>query len=112
MNLAQQIVLMAGDGQMDMTTIIMMGGVFIVFYFFMIRPQQKKAKEAKTFRESLGKGDKVITVGGIHGKVTELKDTNLVIETEDGSRLRVERSAVSPELTTGTGESALTQAKK
>ena len=81
----------------------------LVFYFFIIRPQTKKAKEAKKFRESLNKGDKIITIGGIHGKIVEMKDTNVVIEVEGGGKLRIERSAISPELTTGSGLSTLQQ---
>lgn len=79
-------------------TLILIG---VVFYFFMIRPQAKKAKEVRKFRENIQKGDKIVTIGGIHGKVVELKDTNLVLEVEGGSRLRIERSAVSQEFSTG-----------
>lgn len=71
----------------------------IVFYFFMIRPQMKKNKELKKFRESLAKGDKVITIGGIHGKIEEIKDDTVVITVEGGSKLRVEKSALTAEFT-------------
>lgn len=76
---------------------IMLGAMVLVFYFFMIRPQTKKAKEAKAFREGLKKGDKVITLGGIHGKITEIADATFVIETEGGGKLRVDKTAISPE---------------
>lgn len=76
---------------------IMLGAMVLVFYFFMIRPQTKKAKEAKAFREGLKKGDKVITLGGIHGKITEVADATFVIETEGGGKLRVDKTAISPE---------------
>ncbi|PKR81264.1 preprotein translocase subunit YajC [Brumimicrobium salinarum] len=66
-----------------------------VFYFFMIRPQMKKQKELKKFRESLAVGDKVVTIGGIHGKVLEINDTNILLNCEGGSKIRVEKSAVS-----------------
>lgn len=66
-----------------------------IFYFFMIRPQAKKAKEAKKFRESLDKGTKIVTIGGIHGKVVEVLDTVVVIDT-GSSKLRIEKSAISP----------------
>lgn len=69
--------------------------IMVVFYFFMIRPQMKKAKEQKQFRESLRKGDRIVTIGGIHGKIIELEDTTLIIETEGQGRLKIERSAVS-----------------
>jgi len=81
--------------------------IAVVFYFFLIRPQMKKAKEAKTFREAMKKGDKVVTIGGIHGKILDLKETTVLIECESKTRFVVERSAVSPEYSTGSGESEL-----
>lgn len=74
---------------------IMMGLLMVVFYFFMIRPQQKKAKDARKFRESLEKGNKVVTIGGIHGKVVEVSDTTVVLEVSDNVRVRFEKSAVA-----------------
>lgn len=65
-----------------------------VFYFFMIRPQMKKQKELKKFREGLAAGDKVVTIGGIHGKILEVTDTTVLISTE-GTKLRVDKTAVS-----------------
>ncbi len=73
--------------------------IFVVFYFFMIRPQMKKTKDQKKYREALKKGDKIITIGGIHGKIAEVNDTTFVIEVEGGNRLKIERSAVSMEST-------------
>jgi preprotein translocase subunit YajC len=74
---------------------IMMGLLMVVFYFFMIRPQQKKAKDAKKFRESLQKGSKVITIGGIHGKVVEVNDATVLLEVDNNVKLRFEKSAVA-----------------
>lgn len=74
--------------------------MIVVFYFFMIRPQMKKTKEQKKFREGLKKGDKIVTIGGIHGKVLEVKETTLIIETEGQGRLRIEKSAASADSTT------------
>ncbi|HJS00999.1 MAG TPA: preprotein translocase subunit YajC [Flavobacterium sp.] len=71
--------------------------MFVVIYFFMIRPQQKRAKQEKEFESSLKVGDKVITKSGIHGKVAELADTTVVIETMAG-KLKMERSAISMEM--------------
>jgi preprotein translocase subunit YajC len=65
-----------------------------VFYFFMIRPQVKRQKEAKKLRESLKPGDKVVTIGGIHGKVLEVYDSTVLINS-DGSKIRLEKSAIS-----------------
>ncbi|MFT4754661.1 MAG: preprotein translocase subunit YajC [Salibacteraceae bacterium] len=81
--------------------------IAVVFYFFIIRPQMKKAKEAKTFRSAMAKGDKVVTIGGIHGKILEIRETTVVLESESKTRFVIERSAISPEFTTGTGESEL-----
>jgi preprotein translocase subunit YajC len=65
-----------------------------VFYFFMIRPQMKKQKELKKFREGLKAGDKIVTIGGIHGKILEISDATVLIQSE-GTKLRLEKSAVS-----------------
>ena len=81
-----------------MSSLIMIALMLIIFYFFMIRPQAKKQKELRKFREGLKPGDKVITSGGIHGKILELTDTTVLINSE-GSKIRVEISHVvqSPE---------------
>jgi preprotein translocase subunit YajC len=71
--------------------------MFVVIYFFMIRPQQKKAKQEKEFESALKVGDKIITKSGLHGKVSELADTTVVIETMSG-KLKMERSAISMEM--------------
>lgn len=71
--------------------------MFVVIYFFMIRPQQKRAKQEKEFESSLKVGDKIITKSGLHGKVSELAETTIVIETMSG-KLKMERSAVSMEM--------------
>lgn len=75
--------------------IIMILLMIVVFYFFMIRPQMKKTKEQKKFREGLKKGDRVITIGGIHGKVLEVKETTMIIETEGQGKLKIEKSAAA-----------------
>ncbi|MFV5695668.1 preprotein translocase subunit YajC [Flavobacterium sp. LB3P122] len=71
--------------------------MFVVIYFFMIRPQQKKAKNEKEFESTLKVGDKIITKSGLHGKVSELADTTVVVETMAG-KLKMERSAISMEM--------------
>lgn len=71
--------------------------MFVVIYFFMIRPQQKKAKNEKEFETSLKVGDRIVTKSGIHGKIAELAETTVVIETMSG-KLKMERSAISLEL--------------
>uniref|UniRef100_UPI00404B1A19 preprotein translocase subunit YajC n=1 Tax=Flavobacterium sp. TaxID=239 RepID=UPI00404B1A19 len=71
--------------------------MFVVIYFFMIRPQQKKAKQEKEFESALKVGDKIITKSGLHGKVSELSEGTAVIETMAG-KLKIERSAISMEM--------------
>lgn len=74
---------------------IMMGLLMIVFYFFMIRPQQKKAKDARKFREALQKGSKVVTIGGMHGKVLEIDEKTVLLEVDSNVKLRFEKSAIA-----------------
>jgi len=71
--------------------------MFVVIYFFMIRPQQKRAKNEKEFESTLKVGDKIITKSGLHGKVAEVSETTVVIETMAG-KLKMERSAISMEM--------------
>ena len=98
-----------GGGGGASSTLIMFGLIAVIFYFFMIRPQAKKAKDLKKFRTSIGKGDRIVTIGGIHGKIAEVKDETIIIETEGGNRMKVEKSAISMEYTTGAGTSTLQQ---
>jgi preprotein translocase subunit YajC len=77
-----------------MEQFVMLGLIVIIFYFFMIRPQMKKQKEQKNFRESLKVGDKVVTIGGVHGKVLEVNETNVLLSVDNG-KLRIEKSAIS-----------------
>ena len=74
--------------------IIMLVLILIVFYFFMIRPQMNKQKEMKKFRENLKAGDKVVTIGGIHGKLLEVADATVLISSE-GTKLRFDKSAIA-----------------
>jgi len=90
------ILLQAAEGGGTMQ-FVMLALIVVVFYFFMIRPQLKKSKEQKKFREALAKGDQVVTIGGVHGKVAEIKDTTVIIEVEGGNRLKIEKSAVTSE---------------
>ena len=77
-----------------MQSILMLGLMVLVFYFFMIRPQKKKQKDLKKFREGLKAGDKIVSIGGIHGKILEISDSTVLIQSE-GTKLRLEKSAVS-----------------
>ena len=94
------ILLMSPSGEGGgSSSIIMLLMVVVVFYFFMIRPQLKKSKEQKKFRENLAKGDKVVTIGGIHGKVAEIKENLVTVEVGEGIKLKVEKSAVVADFT-------------
>ena len=75
-------------------TLFMLIAIFAIFYFFMIRPQQKKQKELQKSRESMKSGDKVVTAGGIHGRIKEVGDTWFLVEISDGVRIKVEKSSV------------------
>ena len=82
---------MSGQG---MQSLLMLGLIVLIFYFFMIRPQMKKQKELKNFRDNLKAGDKVVTIGGIHGKILEVADTTVLIQAE-GTKLRFDKSAIA-----------------
>lgn len=74
--------------------ILMIVMMLVVFYFFMMRPQMKKQKELKKFRESMKAGDKIVTIGGLHGKVLEISDSTVLISSE-GTKLRIDKSAIA-----------------
>jgi preprotein translocase subunit YajC len=97
MNL-QGILLQTPSAGGSTTTLLMMGGMILIFYFFMIRPQAKKAKQQKTFVNSMQKGDKVVTIAGIHGTINKVNDDGtIMLETSPGSYMKIERSAISLE---------------
>lgn len=77
--------------------------IIVVFYFFMIRPQMKKTKEQKKFRENIKVGDKIVTIGGIHGKISDVQETTFMITVEGGVKLKIEKSAISSDATTQIG---------
>ena len=83
----------AGGG---LSSILMIVALFAIFYFFMIRPQQKRQKEIRKFRESLGRGSKIVTAGGIYGTVKEVTDTYFVVEVTNGVSIRVDKGSVYP----------------
>ncbi len=86
----------AGQAGGGMSGIIMIVLMIVIFYFFMIRPQQKKQKELKKQREAMQNGDKVVTAGGIHGRVKEIRDTTVIVEAAPGVSLKVDRGSVYP----------------
>lgn len=82
------------------TSVIIMGLILVVFWMFFIRPQAKKAKDQKKFIENMGKGDKIVTIAGIHGRINKTnEDGTLSLEVSPGSYITIERSAISMEWT-------------
>ncbi len=82
------------EGQSPLATFLPLILIVGVFYMFMIRPQMKKQKELKTYREGLKKGDKVVTTGGIYGKVIEINDQFASVEIADKVRIKIDKSAI------------------
>jgi len=89
-----------GGGLMSFLPLI---AIVLVFYLFFIRPQMKKSKDQKKFREAIKKGDKIVTIGGIHGKIVEMKETTITIEVEGQNKLKIEKSAVAMDNTSQIG---------
>ena len=89
-----------GGGGAGTMQLVLLGGMILVFWLFMIRPQAKKAKLAKQFQEQMQKGSRIVTIAGIHGKVNKINDDGTIeIETSPGSYLKIEKSAISMEWT-------------
>ena len=91
------VLLMMGQGEEGgnpMQMLMFMGVIVVVFYFFMIRPQMKKRKEVQKFRSEIQKGDKIMTIGGIHGKVNAIKEDAVIIEVENGNLLKIDKNAI------------------
>jgi len=83
-----------GSGTGNWSFLVMMGLIFVVMYFFMIRPQQKKQKDLAKFRSNLEKGDKVVTIGGLYGVISEVKEKYVLVEVDSNVKLRVDKSAI------------------
>jgi preprotein translocase subunit YajC len=98
MNFLMTVFLMAppaADGQSSpWTTFIFLGLIIVIFYFFMIRPQMKRQKELTNYRKSLKKGDKVITTGGIYGKISDIKDQYVFVEISDNVIIKIDFNAI------------------
>jgi preprotein translocase subunit YajC len=100
------VILQAAGGGNMLSTLVPMVLIMVVFYFFMIRPQVKKAKDHKKLVAELGKGDKVVTTAGIHGRIIDLNETTFLIEVESGAKIRFDKSAISLDATKGTAPKA------
>ena len=118
MNLLNAVLLMAppsgqaGD-QSPWPTFLMMGAIILVFWLFMIRPQAKKAKDQKKYIENMQKGDRVVTIAGIHGKINKVNDDGTIeLETSPGSYIKLEKSAISLEWTQNINKTTAATDKK
>ncbi len=89
----------AAQGGSPWSMIIMIALMFLVMYFFMIRPQRKQQKELQAFRDSLKKGDKVVTIGGIYGTIVEIKEHHALIEVDNNVKIRVSKQALQKDFT-------------
>lgn len=99
MTLATVLLQLSAPGGGAMGQLLMILLIIVVFYFFMIRPQMKKAKDEKIFKESLLKGDKIVTIGGVHGKIVDVNETTFIVEVDNNVKLKIEKTAVSAEAT-------------
>ena len=105
--------LQAAGGSGATFQLVLLGGMILVFWLFMIRPQAKKAKMAKQFQENMQKGDKIVTIAGIHGIVNKVnEDGTIQLETSPGSYIKIEKSAISLEWTQNINKSAAAVADK
>lgn len=82
------------EGSNPLTSFLPLLLIILIFYFFMIRPQMKRQKELRKYRESLQKGDKVITTGGIYGKVEAIKDNHVIVEIDNNVKIKIDKSAI------------------
>ena len=110
MNTLNSILLQSqqGGGAMQLVFLV---AIIVVFYFFMIRPQMKKQMQEKEFRESLQKGAKVVTIGGIHGRILEMNENTFMIEIDTNVKVRCEKSAISADATRGLNTASAIPAK-
>ncbi|MBS1564790.1 MAG: preprotein translocase subunit YajC [Bacteroidetes bacterium] len=107
------ILLQAAPGGGGTPMLFMLGAMILVFWLFMIRPQAKKAKQAKEFQTNLQKGDKVVTIAGIHGTVNKVnEDATIMLETSPGSYMKIEKSAISIEWSQALNKPAAAPAEK
>ncbi len=90
------ILLQAASASNGTMSILMMVALIAIFYFFMIRPQSKRQKEIRKFRESLAAGDKIVTAGGLFGKIKEVKPDSFIIEIAENTRVRIAKDSVYP----------------
>ncbi len=93
-NLLFVLLMTPQEGDNPLVSLLPLVLIVVVFYFFMIRPQMKKQKDLRSFREAVKNGDKIMTIGGIHGKIVEVSDQTVIVEVENKMRLKVDKSAL------------------
>ncbi|MGL1886515.1 MAG: preprotein translocase subunit YajC [Reichenbachiella sp.] len=98
------ILLQIGGAEGGYSSFIMLGVMGVVFYFFFIRPQQKKQKDQKKFTQEVKKGDHAVTIGGVHGKIVEVNENQIVLDIDRGTKLVIEKSSISMELSAKANE--------
>ena len=96
MNVLNFILLQQQQQGSSFSGIIMIVLIFVIFWLFFIRPQNKRAKEQQKFRDNLQKGDKVVTIGGIHGKVEEVREHTVLVSVDHNTKIEFEKSAIVP----------------
>lgn len=89
-----------GGDNSGMMNIIFLLVIFVIFYFFMVRPQNKKRKELQNMRENLKKGQSIVTVGGIHGKISDVHESTVNIIVDSNTKIKVDKSSVSMDSST------------
>ena len=94
-NLLYVLLMAPKEGENPLVSLLPLVLIIVVFYFFMIRPQMKKQKDLKKFRETIKNGDKILTIGGIYGKVIETSEKTVIIEVENKMRLKVDKTALA-----------------
>lgn len=94
MNILSILLQAPAGGTNSLVTLLPLLLIIVIFYFFMIRPQVKRQKELRNYRNELKNGDKVITTGGIYGKIVEVSDQTVIIQVEDQVRLKVDKAAI------------------
>ena len=92
-------IILQTQGSSGMMQLVFLVAIIVVFYFFMIRPQVRKQKKEAQFRSTLEKGTKVVTIGGIHGRIVEVQEKTFMIEIDSNVKVKVEKTAVSAEAT-------------
>jgi len=94
-NLLYVLLMAPKEGENPLVSLLPLVLIIVVFYFFMIRPQMKKQKDLRKFRETIKNGDKILTIGGIYGKVVETSEKTVIIEVENKMRLKVDKTALA-----------------